>query len=381
MLALGARIVAALAVGGNLYFADEGIYLDAARRLIDGAGFGAKYDRVPAYPVFLGLIATLSENLTVLRAAQAAVAAAGTVLVFLAADRMFGRHAAIAAGAVYALDPLLVISAALFYPEAVAALLLPLVVLSAMDASARDRLGASALAGALLGLLALFRPVALVLPPVAACWIALTLARGAGRRLAHVGVLTLGCLIVLTPWTVRNFRVHGGLVPVATAGGHMAPGGRSEQPSGVLMGMARGIWSDPASFLSRTAVQFVQFWELAPTRLATDDPAKRQELQKRDPRLPSEPLFARGLRDLVSAATFGLEMLLALVGLAVVARTRWRTALLPVGLILGYALGYAMLVAKLRYRIPVLPLVFLFTGAGAAAVYLFLRRMVAGRIT
>lgn len=372
--------MAALAVGGNLYFADEGIYLDTARRILDGDGFGAGYDRVPAYPVFLGLLAaSLPDDLTVLRTAQAAVAAVGTVLVFLAADRIFGRHAAIAAGAVYALDPLLVISAGLFYPEAVAALLLPVIVLFAVEASARDRLAASALAGALLGLLALFRPVALILPPITGCWIALTLPRGAGRRLAHVGVLALACLTVLIPWTVRNFRVHGGLVPVATAGRPMAPGGQSEQPSGVLEGMARGIWSDPASFLSRTASQFVQFWELAPTRLATDDPATRQELQKRDPRLPSEPLFSRGLRDLVSAATFGLEIFLALVGLAVVARTRWRQAALPVALILAYALGYAMLVAKLRYRIPVLPLVFLFTGAGAAAVYPVLRRLTVRR--
>jgi hypothetical protein len=43
--------------------------------------------------------------------------------------------------------------------------------------------------------------------------------------------------------------------------------------------------------------------------------------------------------------------------------------------IVAFAAGYALFVAKLRYRMPVLPLVFVFTGAGAAAIYsLALRR-------
>jgi 4-amino-4-deoxy-L-arabinose transferase-like glycosyltransferase len=376
LLGLVARIVAALAIGGGFQFADEAVYVDTAGRLWDGRGFGAEYDRVPAYPVFIGLLSLwLPADLTFLRVAQAAIAALGGVLVFRAADRMFGHRAAIAAGVVYALDPLLVIGAGLLYPEAVAALLLPPIVLTAFDASERDRLGRSALVGGLLGLLALLRPVALVLPPVVGCWIGLTVRAGPWRRLAHLGVLGLAVLLVLAPWTARNFRVHGGLVPVATAGSHLAPGGQGEAPSDVLTGMARGIRSDPGAFLSRAARQFVQFWELAPTRMATDDPRRREDLQRADPRLPLKPLFTRELRDLVSAASFTLELALAFVGIVAVARTRWRQALLPVLVILAYAVGYAMLVAKLRYRMPVLPLLFLFTGAGIAAIYSLNRRV------
>ena len=86
-----------------------------------------------------------------------------------------------------------------------------------------------------------------------------------------------------------------------------------------------------------------------------------------------QPLFSRRLRDQVSAASFALELSLALVGLVAVARTHWRQALLPLAVTLAYAAGYALFVAKLRYRIPVLPLVFLFTGVGAAALYAFVR--------
>ncbi|HEX5575931.1 MAG TPA: hypothetical protein VFX42_08670, partial [Gemmatimonadales bacterium] len=85
-------------------------------------------------------------------------------------------------------------------------------------------------------------------------------------------------------------------------------------------------------------------------------------------------LFSRRLRDWVSAGSFSLELFLALLGMILVARTHWRRLLLPVGIIVGYATGYALFAAKLRYRIPILPLVFLFTGAGAAVLYSWLRR-------
>ena len=65
-------------------------------------------------------------------------------------------------------------------------------------------------------------------------------------------------------------------------------------------------------------------------------------------------------------------------GIVVVARTQWRQVLLPVAVILAYAVGYALFAAKLRYRIPVLPLLFLFTGAGVAALYSLLRRASGG---
>jgi hypothetical protein len=199
------------------------------------------------------------------------------------------------------------------------------------------------------------------------------------RRLAHFGALGLAFLLVLAPWVARNYRVHGQLIPVAAAGSQLPVVPQEDVVGrGLLVAMARWAGNDPAGFATRVARQFVQFWELTPTRMMTDDPVKREELHRQDPRLSVEPLFSRRLRDQVSAGSFALELGLALVGLVVVARTRWRQALLPVAVILAFAAGYALFVAKLRYRIPILPLLFLFTGAGAAAIYSLVARA-AGR--
>jgi hypothetical protein len=288
---------------------------------------------------------------------------------------MFGRQTAIISALFYALDPLLVISSGLLYPEASAAVLLTAIVLLAKSAVQRNSVVRSAVTGGLMGLLVLLRPVALVLPPVVGGWIAITASTWPGRKAAHLGALCLTLLLVLAPWTARNYRIHGRLVPPATAGIHTAPVSQDQvAEQGLVVSIARWTWHHPGALLSRVTHQFAQFWELVPTRLTTDDPLKRQRLHQRDSRLSVRPLFQRGLRDLVSAASFSLELMLALVGVVVVWRTRRKNTLLLVAIILAYAVGYAVFVAKLRYRIPVLPLLFLFSGAGAATAYHFIQR-------
>lgn len=369
-IALIARVAAALAVGGGYHFADEAIYVDAAQRLSQGHGFADNYRNVPAYPVVLLLLSLGSPaSVASLRVAQGALAALGCLVVFALADRMLGRRVAVGAALVYALDPLMVISSGLLYPETVAALLVPAAVLLAIDAAERDAPWRSALVGAILGLLALLRPVALVLFPVVAIWLTLAVRARPARRIAHLATLGLAFLLVLTPWTIRSARISGQFVPVATAGTQAAPvAGDEVAREGLVVSMARWAWTEPGALLSRVSRQFVQFWELTPSRLVTDDPVKREALHEQDPRLSAEPLFSRGPRDLVSAVSFGVELALALVGLVAALRARRGQALLILSLTLGYALGYALFVAKLRYRIPVLPLVFVFTAAGATKV-------------
>ena len=375
-IALLARIGAVLAIGTGLHFADEAIYVDTAHRLSSGGGFGTEYSQVPAYPVFLALLSFgLPTGTTFLRVAQATVAALGSVLVFTLADRLFGRRAAIASALVYALDPLLVIASGLLYPEAIAALLVPLIVLATLDGSERDQLGRSALAGGLLGILTLLRPVALVLVPIVAAWATLAVTTTMTRRVTHLGLFAFAFALVLAPWAARNLAVRGQLTAVPAQGTDIAPVGPAEvSRDGLIVSVARWGWKNPEALLTRVMGQFLDFWELAPTRMATDNPMRREEFHRQDPRLEVQPLFSRRLRDLVSAGSFSLELCLALLGIIVAARTRRHEAVFLVALILAFAAGYALFVAKLRYRIPILPLLFLFTGAGTAAVYSFLER-------
>ncbi len=375
ILALVARLGATLSLGGAFHFADEAIYVDAAQHLSNGGGFSHDYNNVPGYPVFLAMLSLgLSVGPTFLRVAQATVGALGTLAVFSLADRVFERRIAILAALIYALDPLVVISSALLYPETIASITVPLIALTAIEATERDALGNSALTGALLGVLALLRPVALILPPVVAGWMLWASAARVGRRLAHLAVLALVFVLVLTPWTIRNISADRGMVPVATAGTQVAPVGQEDVARrGLIMSMLHRIWTDPRTLAERTGRQFIQFWELTPTRLVTDDPVKREELHQRDPRLPVQPLFPSTLRNTVSGVSFGLELVLAMIGLVVAVRDRPRQTVLMVAILVAYAIGFALFVAKLRYRITVLPLLFTFSAVGAASLYSLVR--------
>jgi hypothetical protein len=379
--ALIGRVGAALTVGSHFHFPDEAIYVDTARQLAGGSGFG-KYAGPPAYPVLLALLSFgAPTSVLLLRLAQGALGALGSVFIFALADRVFGRPTAFVAGLCYALDPLLVITSGLLYPETAAAVLVPLIMLMALDASHHDALARSGLAGALLAVMAMLRPVALILPPMVGVWIALTVVARPARRMAHLGALALVFALVLAPWVTRNLVVHRRVLPVSVQVRQTSPVSRAEVArEGLAPAIARWAWNDPEALVSRVTRQFVQFWELAPTRMVTDNHARRVELNRKDPRLEVRPLFSRDLRNLVSTASFSLELLLAFVGVIVAARARGRQTILFAGVILAYALGYALFVTKLRYRIPVLPLLFLFTGAGAAAAYSTVRRLVTARV-
>jgi hypothetical protein len=372
-LALLARLVAALAVGSGFRFFDETQYVDTAHRLLAGQGFERNYMKEPAYAVLLGiLMSPLPSDLLSLRLAHAVIAALGCVLVFVVGRRIFGQVPALFGALCYALDPLSVIAAALLYPEAFAAIALLGAILATLNAARDDRLAWSGVAGALLGLLIQLRAVGLVLPPVLMAWAVLAL-RGASlrRRLLHAVTIGAMCALVLMPWTYRNYQVHGRLVAVSLSGSSNAPlRWRPEaKQSGLATSIVHRIYDDPTAFAQRTLQQFGYFWELSPSRLLTDDPKWRAGSHEADDRLPTDATFSPSLRDHVSAVSFAFELAFALLGVLVAWRRGVRETWGLLVLVSAYALGFSLFFAKLRYRITVLPEVFMFTGVGLAMAW------------
>jgi 4-amino-4-deoxy-L-arabinose transferase-like glycosyltransferase len=382
-LAAVTRVIAALHLGDRFHFIDETIYVDAARALLAHGDYGAAYANVPAQPVFLALLAApWPSSVLLLRCAHAiAVGVLGAVAVHALGLRVLGAGAASVALVLWALDPLVVVAGGLLYPDAIAAVVLAAALLALVVAAQEDRVPASVLAGVLLGLTVLFRPVAAVLLPVFALWAGLVLRASPRRRLRHVLAIVLACGCAVMPWVATNLVREGRVVPAGMAGLQSAPVARGEvRRDGLASSLGRAFWHEPARMLARVERELVHFWELYPTRLNTDVPERRASLHRADPRLPQEASFSPGLRDTVSALTFGTELALALVGIAIGWRSRRAGVVLLVAVAFVYGLGYAIFLAKLRYRIVVLPGVFLLAGAAASALLDRLRARQGARV-
>jgi 4-amino-4-deoxy-L-arabinose transferase-like glycosyltransferase len=397
LLAFGLRIEAALTpisdpgTDSRTYAAlAEGLYEGGS---YEGEGVPRPSDWSPGAPlVFAGVY--LVTGGADLRAALLAIALLGTatvLLVSLLARRLVGLGSAgTAAGLLAAL-------AAAVYPtfldgtgrllsEPLAGFLLAAAMLAFLSAAESARRARWGITGLLLGALVLTRAEYLPFAPVFAL-VALTLVwRREGRRRGAVcaTLVLAGAVVVVAPWTIRNALVLDRAVPVSTGGGKALfigtylPGEGQQVP---------------------TKERLIELYGPAPTETLLDRVADRHPELDRDralARIGRENLeryateqpgaYARMLLEKAglvwyrgsspAAAPVGwvwmhrFVLLLALVGLAILAlRRRFEVVLLGLPLVGVTALG-ALLLAVPRRNVPLMPLVFAL--AGAAAVWLAL---------
>jgi hypothetical protein len=236
LLAAAAGLAARLAFGlgywtGEPMNRDEIEYLSLARSLV--AGHGYVYDehvrkgpvepfgRAPGYPVFLALVGggrpESADAVPVsVKVAQSVVGALGVVLIAIAAFRMAGRRPAMAAAALAALFPPLVWIAGFGYSESVfwpIGLGLALIVSHTLERPGQAIGKWALLSGIATGGAVMFRAATSPFVGILSLWL---IWKRQGLALA---AFWLGLLVVLTPWTIRNYHHYGRLVVIASDGG------------------------------------------------------------------------------------------------------------------------------------------------------------------
>jgi 4-amino-4-deoxy-L-arabinose transferase-like glycosyltransferase len=214
---------------------DEREYLELAHSLSAGQGFtyGASHEtgtaqqfgRAPAYPLFLAMIGAGNSDPSGaparVKIAQALVGALGVWIIGIIALRSAGPTAGVAAAAIAAVYPPLatipsyVLSETLYSTLALATALVLDLAVDRADQADNGRAGGALTIGAglLAGVAILVRPAMLFFLPLAILWLAWR------RRMILAVALVVAALAVVTPWTLRNFRVYGRFVLVASEGG------------------------------------------------------------------------------------------------------------------------------------------------------------------
>ena len=321
----------------------------------------------PLYPYFLAVPLYLTGSLAVAKCVQVVVASLLVPAVGLVGGRLFGGRAGLAAAILVALYPDLIWLSAHFWVESLFLVIVWWGFERLFAADSGQRMSVAVVAGLLWGLGVLARETLLYLVPVAAVWLGFRRARGWPRALAFTGA----ALLVVAPWTYRNWRVFRAFVPVSTAGGLNlfqgnarlsrdevyqvyyygdAHGHIAQYHLGLREGLAAIRDRQPTWAFEKLREQMPMFWEAESMALIH---------VKRGAYGP-----ARG-RTAVIVALVVLVPYVVLLALFVagLAGARWdRRLLLLIAFLLVYNALHVVTHGFNRYRLPVMPVLFLFGG-------------------
>ncbi|HEY2972557.1 MAG TPA: glycosyltransferase family 39 protein [Pyrinomonadaceae bacterium] len=180
--------------------------------------------RPPGYPAFLSVIYRVAgPSVRAATFAQAFVGSLTVLLLMLFSSTIFGRLESIVAGCIAAVYPGLVWLPRLLLSENLSLLLTLTTIWSIAMYLKSRRLWWLALFGVVGGLNTLVRGGNLLLPAlIGTVLLAVTLKnRSVNWKPLCAGLLLAAAafIIVLTPWTVRNYRVFHRFVPIATQDG------------------------------------------------------------------------------------------------------------------------------------------------------------------
>ncbi|MGD8718498.1 MAG: tetratricopeptide repeat protein [Candidatus Zixiibacteriota bacterium] len=374
-------------------------YADDARVILAGEVLGRDvyFHSSPAYPYFLAAVAKISGNdlgdLRTIALLQLLASALTAGLLYALGRKLMGRWGGVAAGLVYALSP-----TAVFYDgELLMDFLLPPVLVGAalLAAGGKDgvRVRRAVAAGALVAFGALARPnyLLLLLPlGLALWWQAKEASRR--RRIAIVAALVAAAAAVVLPVTVRNYAVGRDFVVISSNGGVNFYIGNNPQANGTFK--APGPWpshleassaafaeeaegralrpSEVSAFFTREALRYI-FTQ--PVDFA-GKVGRRLRLLASSYEIPNHMAFdffrARSTVLKILPFTWGIVLPWALGGAVLVARDRKYRPALGLAAVYVASLAFLFFITG-RYRFPVFPLLALFAVAGVFAAAAALR--------
>ena len=376
---MAARVYAAYGLGALSISStpqlDSLEYLNWARDIAEhGWSWPVYPEHAPGYPYFAGAILALSGgSLMAIRLAQAILGSITCVLTARVAARTLGPRAYVPTGLLMALyGPLLYIDTAIL-AEPLFLLLLVAALNLAIDAGAHVRRWLSC--GLLLGAAAIVRPTALAV--AAAFLVTLLLRSRRTDRVRLAGALLLGVALLAAPVVIANWRISGIPVIQAYGGMNVYLGNR---PSGDGAARARlgGEWDrleGEASRHAATREEQDRYYVSKTLAEISERPAAYaglllskavwalQDEELRDTH--SYDFFVEQWPLLRLLPTFGWLIGFAVIGIATT-RTADRTWLLAYTAAIMATLVF--LVLGTRYRIPLVPAMAAFAGAGIAAL-------------
>jgi len=320
----------------------------------------------PLYPYFIGAAYAVFGSLAAVKLCQVVVSVLLVPAIGRLGEGVLGRRSGLGAAAIAAFYPDLVWFSVHFWSETIFVVLLWWAFERLISADDSGGVWTAASAGLLWGLAILTRETPLYFTPLAAAWLAW---RGRPGGRSRTAAFLLAAVLTVTPWTYRNFVVYHAFVPVSTAGALNLWQGNAPVPR-------QEIYDRYAAVRGR-----IEKYRYA-TRMGIEAIVDRQPLWMFEKLAGEMPLFweadslalvhvKRGAYGDVPTAVGIVAAIVVLVPYlgvlawfvaGVAAAPLDRRRLLLLAFLAYYTLLHVVTHGFARYRLPVMPILFLFAA-------------------
>ncbi len=365
----------------HFYTADTVLYDALAQSVVAGNGFSINGRpsafRSPGYPLFLAFLYSLvGRDFFLISLIQCFIGALTCFLVYGIAKQIFNEKIALVSALFYALAPYMILwtsgyilTEPLFIFLTLASLYCSLWLLPATEQDATRQVSLAALAGALLALAALTRPVFFYFSLLTIIYLML-------KASWQKGAITfVAFALLMAPWVVRNYQVFGQMIFTTTGGGWVlyeyhnpkttaSNGGMNPQwtSSGALNAQVPRF--KEAADLPETGID--EFYSKKAVSFALENPVREIKLSFNRFWNIWRPTFAtaRGYNVIVAWLTYVPMMLFALPGVFYYGFRNSRHGLLTMFLLYHFFF-YLFFVAEIRFRYPLEAVLLIYAAAGA----------------
>lgn len=201
---------------------DASVFDGAAIRLASGDWLGASaFEMMPGFAYVLGVLyAIIGRHLLAAYILQTILGALVVPFVYLIAERLAGRRAALIAGIGAVISQSLIFHIGIITGDTLAVLLAALLIYVLVCAVEGERTWPFILAGAIAGAGILCRGTFAVFIFLFLPWYVVAYRRfGFGRNIVRGILIVVAALVVVAPVTIRNYVVSDDFVPVTAHGG------------------------------------------------------------------------------------------------------------------------------------------------------------------
>ncbi|MBN1998409.1 glycosyltransferase family 39 protein [candidate division KSB1 bacterium] len=376
----------------GFYFSDTRHYDNAARSILAGDGFGEKYYRSPLYPVLMaGVYALFGKSFLAMRIFETFTGVLLCYIIFLIGRRLYNTRVGLIAAGLSAIFPHFIVLTGILYSTNTFTLLLALASLFLIRAAGRQSIVDILWGGVFSALAALTIPAMIFILPAWLLWLLFFLHKKFSKNILHTCFYILIFISVLTPWTWRNYLKYGRLIIVRPLPVKVLPDfsdqGNQERkinsgfkdvaeymrnhPNGTdddkISNTMMHYLKNPMGAIRYSLEEMLHYWALFPDRLNTQSAQFREKIHAEDARMVVQDYDFWSYIKVISIIVMLPIFILAILGLCLSFPLK-REAILLLLTIFFMALGYSLIYAEVRYRIPSEPYILVFTAVGFNAL-------------